>query len=1178
MSGRQAQRLRLAACSWTLLAVLGATELREAAQAPPGSELLARVDQEWKGDEAQLLAALASPDRGTRLGAARLCAQRRPDPVKLLAALAATTDPQARRLAAAALLDRIEACPPAALASLGDPWLACQLLAAVPGDPLADAAVAKAVETWLDQALDCEAAAALVAAKGQAATWGAKLIARLRHRDAAVVTAAHQALELLTRTQRNLEVYAGDRDLLVQDWQDRLAELGRSAGEAPSPPPELAALVSDLPAPEALAGLLAKPDEALSAVEVAMQGADKGRRRELEPCARLLTRRVSPLLWEALGAEALADLDHEETGRRLKLLARVVAAIRARKDAAGLGHLLTWADDRDPRVRAAAFDWLTRLSDEKERLGGGWSLGGNAFPEKATAFRLRRSLRQGMPDEIVACLQFIGTLDADALKDDVAALLLAPDAMVVDSAMECLAVLGVETGDAPVLLRLAQDRRQPAARRAKALQLMAKSGGASRRGKGGTPDPLLTALGELAHEADPLVARNAVKTLAALSDEAGRVRLLRRLASEGNLATALSLAAEKPTNALLDLIVPALHEPDAGLVRQSARILIAPLASRYHASDGLSPEAVRKRLDLALRRQLHQQVAMRRPGWGILLALLVRLEGHLPAFDQTTILPLLTAADGEDRPVLLAALAQAASGRLDRTLALLDFHANRPALTEDELRELVGAGLRLGLLAEHLLPAANRAGSERLVAEDSDDDTQQGRKIRTLKLGAHLGTAVVEGTPAERPEADESGDGPDLGDADRRFVWRVVKPAPFAPDADGCARLATALARLPIAPDDSLSASGARALAVAILGGADPPPATASLWSECDQAWRILLQLRPELRPTLAAAINATEQPNQWDLEQYVEPGNPDLLPAVLRILATSEDDWRLGRWLTWIGGLPKSELGNGLARLAANQKLVQHKDFPRLAARIAPLPLDLAIALARVNRLGSVRIAPYGDEGRPLLTETLASVPADRVLAGVASWRSLREAGPGVFDRVLGELLARQDAASVAWLRSGIPLQAGLRQAYLDAEKARDPALALAGLALALKEERASLATLLAAVDQAPPAVQVDAAIIAGRYCVKELPQQSATVASAIGRMPIRAAAAWLGITSPHRELAAALIPKLRSQADADLLAAALAPRLRLDRDAWLPVVQALVAAAGGKLDYLLPMKDRQP
>jgi hypothetical protein len=238
-----------------------------------------------------------------------------------------------------------------------------------------------------------------------------------------------------------------------------------------------------------------------------------------------------------------------------------------------------------------------------------------------------------------------------------------------------------------------------------------------------------------------------------------------------------------------------------------------------------------------------------------------------------------------------------------------------------------------------------------------------------------------------------------------------------------------------------------------------------------------------------------------------------------------------------------------------------------------APVPLALALPLLAHGRLSGIAVAPYGAEATAELAAGLERLDAAQVLAATAALRQLRTAGPAAFDAALAPLASRQDALGAAWLRSGLPLQAGMQRLYDQALASDQPEVWLVGAAVALKAGTLSAADFLDRCARLPAAQQGDAAVIAARYLEGKLAGEAARLATLLRAGDARSAISWLALCPPATEIQAALVARVPETAFADSVGPILADRRRSD-PAWAPVVAAAVAAAQGRLDYLAPRK----
>jgi len=1157
-------RLRLVAGLLALCAGVGAADdadLLQALRLPADGPQLRALAAGWQGRWDELRAAIAGSDPQRRRGAARLAARAGAPARELLAALVATGDADAQRLGLAGLRagpgEGLDALPAGDLLALAEPDLACVLLARQTLDPFATPAVAKQVAAWLLQPTSCLPAAELCCARGTPALCGPALLAALASKDDTVVGTAHEALCVLTRTQRSRAVYAGHDELLAKDWRDVLATAAPPRGESA---PELVALVADLPTPSALVELLGKGPAALAAVERAMEGAEKARRRELAVAARLLARDVSPTLWARLGAEGLDGMDAAQPRDRLKALARAGEVVRDTKDAAGLLHLLSYTDDRDAGVRAAAFDRLVRLADLRDQFGGLFSSGRqwrmtdeHLFPPGRTLHRLRRALSRGVSDEQIAALQFIAGLDADPLGDDVAALLLSPVPMVVDTALETLSHLGL-AGRQPALLRLAQDAGQPPARRVRVIGMLAKSAGDNpgRSEKaGGGPDEVMATLERIAAGQPPAVAMAARTAWVTIGKDHARRRaaLVAMLADPAQRAAALSLIRDEfaddqeGTPALGALAVPFLRDPD--------RALAAIAADSLHRSfeEAKLRAVVPGWFDAEARAHL---AADPDHAEGPLLALAVRL--NLVARDRAVAIARKLPSDG------VAPVAHALLTHADILVGLGDLAA---LMGGNELDSGVAhAALRAAkldlLLQGPLLDEIAAAGATDLIPHGSSSSTQGDNRSETLTLAD--GRKLVFAGTRKPGVAKHSFD-------DNDWTWKVSRaPEPLA-TAEQALAIGAALDALVLGKD--ARAQRDVLLAVALRR---PLPTTADATVDDDaDSWKVLGTRDPALRTRLVVRLTARPA-NSWSLARFIRSGDPDLLGVVVKTLATEREKYRIAPLIAYLVSLPPAAVAPHLSVLLANPGVAREVRLaPLLAA--TPLPIDCLASLAVAHPGAKVTFAAFTPAEMQAVTASLTALSDEVVLGSANLMRQARTAAPDSFDPVLRTLVERGDAKAAAWLRTGLPLTAGMGELYDRALAAADPDVWLVGAAKALKEEKLLAHDFIARVAAMPPPAQAKAVLVATRYLGGgKLDGEAEGLVRILATCPAKGLSAWIALLPAEPAIGAALAARARDPGTAGMIGFALDERQRADRARWQPLLADVIAAAKGRLDYLKP------
>ncbi len=1136
----------------------GGAALADALRLPAGSPRLAAMGGEWSARADELIAEFSASDPARRRGAARVAAHAGIPAARLAAALATATDAEVRRLGAAGLIGRLDGIAPATLIGLADPATVCALLANHP-DPrvLADPALGKRLTAWLRDADACGAAAELIAARGDLGTHGPGLIAALSDEDDAIAGAAHQALCALTRTQRSFAAYAGHRDLLARDWQDALALAAIApAGQVDA---ELLALVSELPEPAARDALLDRGAAALPALEQALAGADRARRRELQPVARLCARWVSSRLYAKLGEVGLAGMDASDPGARLTALREAGAAVVALGDPAGPMHVLTYVDDAEPAVRVAALDRLLRLEDDAKLFRKPWRLtDAGLFPPAHATRRLRRALR-GSADEQVSALQVVATLDAKELADDIVAALMSPSAAAVETALAALKEIDPGAARMPLLLRLADDVAVPAPRRAQAIDVVAKHLGdwnyreqtAVRAESAQVFERILVRAGE-----DPIVIAAACRALVKCAGEQRQDALLVGMlsATPRERLLALDLIDDRnedrhlaPVAAMLFATPP--EGEMAPVVAQAAKLL----AGRVDDD--------RAAVDLAIgdrRPRLLELCAMATPARPALVALGL----HLGLLDRGESIELAAVATGEDADLLWSGLIDS-SGRDLAALAVVIERLGAVGTLPDHLPwRMLNAVKRGAVFEPALLAEIVMVGAIDLIPNDgsSTDHGSAGRR-RTIDLEGG-GELVLKGVGSAAASDDD-----DAG-------WALDRCDVPAPDPALVPRLIAALRALRLDDEWSLR----RDLICAVLERTPPPPAAAVQWSHERDLWLVLAARDPATRAALAAAINAEAEPYGYYLRPFLVAGQPDLVPAAVGLLGRIDDDDSDGtRALTYLASLPPTAVTPHLPALAGNAAVARLAAFKALLKKQPALPLAVALPLLSANRLAGLTIAPYGDDDLAPLGAFLAALPPEQILTRVAGLRLVRDASPATFDRALVAQVETDDARAGTWLRSGLPYLAGMHDRYRAALQSEVPEIWLAGAAFALKEKSLAMPAFLERVATLPERVLADAASVAARYVGDGLAGNGATLAVILRQSPARALAPWLALCPPEEPVVVVIAERARDGAVAGLIGVELATRLRADRATWLPIARRVAAEAGGRLDYLLPAEERK-
>jgi hypothetical protein len=315
-----------------------------------------------------------------------------------------------------------------------------------------------------------------------------------------------------------------------------------------------------------------------------------------------------------------------------------------------------------------------------------------------------------------------------------------------------------------------------------------------------------------------------------------------------------------------------------------------------------------------------------------------------------------------------------------------------------------------------------------------------------------------------------------------------------------------------------------------------------------------------------------------WYLRPFLELGNPDLLPMVAKSLASEENDWSIQGFVPYLASLEPSALESQLPTILANPLVAKNDKIREMLGHLAHMPLSVALEmLTQEGQPAITAIAAYGEDQLPALGKVFTAMKPEEVLAGAPLLRILRDASQAVFDKAMVPLLERKDATSAAWLRTNIPFQDGLKAYYAQALKSDVPELWLVGAAITLREGGYSSHEFLVKAAALPQASLIDAAIVTTRYLSGKLAGEGEALARILAACQDRALSSWLAIVPPDPALASVLAQRAADPAAANIIAMSLAPRLGQNRASWLPIVQAVVQAAHGKLNYLLPESERR-
>ena len=1118
-----------------------------------------------------LRAALADPDPLMQRAAARLLATGIMPPADLLTALVTCTDPEARRLGAAGLLsmkaskESSASLSVADLLRLGDASVVAPLLILHP-DPWAGGLARPVVMQWLKDPLTCAQAAGVLMAQAEAATWGSDLVTLLEAPSTTepVIAATHAVLERLTKTQRSRDTYAGNRDLLAKDWRDGLAA---RAAQPTKPDAEVLVLIAEAPAPDAIEKLLEQGPAALPALEQAMASATRARRKILQPIARLVARGVTPGLWKALGDEGLKDLDASESRARSACLRAIAAAVRTGHDQAGLIHLVRWLDDNDTRVRANALDLLVRLSDHKIDFGDTWGLGkGKLFPSDQTTWRLRRSLRDGEHDERLAALLFASSLRAAELTDDVVTMVIDADPVVAEAALDALGHLSITHKHLPVLTRLAVDPELPATQRVLACTRVAGLSTSNEvsyvNGKRviKTADPEIQKAAEslrtLITDPLPTVATAAAKTLLKIdASPSGRKELYALLAGTGRGALLSDSLHDEKDTALLIGLLPQLA-PDSESAQAVAQGLIAAIANNGYGTDkGRTRAALR---DPVLARATQPAATLPE-----------RTVGLVYGAGRNEMIAGFSALPENRKQAVWKVLVDNLPTNVTAWLALVPLAAT---LSDEDRIRLVRKAWKIAALDPQILTAMANSDQLSLMhaiseATVNDVKTVQLDEATTVVLTSAKETTGSPEDPLKSSEAPIFKSSTNAVDEeDGKEKWRLKVAQPPMPEADLLA-MRTALSALSLAEDERAILD----VMIAIFGG--PAPKLTTNWNQELEGWAVLTTLHPELRPRLAAGLNAAEAKvlNDWSLRQLLVHGNPDLLPVITARWGAAED-YQRRTFSTWMQTLKPEAVRAHLLSLVstdAGRDAAQTMGILRWAA---PLPLPVALRLLSVGKL-TVAVEPFTDAPSllPTLTTALDTLTPAAILAQGNGLTALRTAGPALFDAALATLCTKPTRIAAAWLRTGLPLQYLGREPYEAAFRSPEPHLWVVGAALHLKEGTLSPGDFLTKLPTLPATALADALIVVQRRIADRLADQGPALAAILMVANARDVAAWIEMCPADPSITTALKTRLDAGVPVAIIAPVLASKLRSDRATWEAPIRDLDTATKGQLKALL-------
>lgn len=1168
-----------------------------------GEEFLELAAQTWAHDK--YIALLDDAHDMRRRGAARILAAAKLPLADLVFLAVAQKDTELPRL----LLSRVHAdelavFPVSDVLQLKNPTLICMVWSRYPAQhalftkknlPL----MQKTLRRWLSDPASCIPAAQCIAGRGTVSDWAPLLIEVLaKAKDQTVIHACNDALQILCGVQRALAPYAGHVDMLAEDWQDTLAEQRRVQPEHPQAD-HIRALLERLPAKDALLEVLPFGPQALPILEELMAHRGRARRQELSSAARLLNRWISPLLY-AHAADVLTTMDADEYQQRSQALHSAVESVRSHKDAQGLMHILTYSDDADARVRTRCFDFLTRLADNEDDFTKEWELGDAdaLFNEQATAWRIRRSLRnrgsaasRGQQeaqndDECIAVLQFIGTLKADVFKNDLHDILISRSSVVQDTVLDVFAQLDMEAEDARILMRVVIDPLESATRRARILNILADKYSSIATGLE------MKQVRELVGVSDRLISRAALELLAASSkyaDDADTDLLSlftkNLTAGKDRFQQTLELIQQREKPAEAALLIPYITSPDKDVRISVSRALWSmrdEKTVRARIFTELSRKAAIQHIDIpdapgsaspTVWQDISEQLTADDASYAYMhaLAFVCGLENYQQwsaAYTQYT---------ASERQYMLMALAQRAGTDAQMLEQLMQRTAELQ--TAQDLDEQVLSSILSTLYAaighqEHLLlqllamdkirafipyRSSSTSGNMRSIQRRSDN-----KKIIFQKKGTQwtLSPAAQKMTVSQQQV-----------DAIITFLGTLQ----LSDQQKQKYQLVMAVCQRQYDLSDKL---------------------LQDTWRSYSDLWYVLSQQQKEelhkqgqkegspkektIRERLLAQMATHKGLHRWDIEDFLIDGQADMLPIVIGLLQAEESSYTVRKYVKYLKTLSDADLQQHLSLLVTSQHTSLHSLINRLLKAKKELPIELVLVLLQTgHNFTTQSIQSYTDEvSAQSVGVFINELPAKKIVRLAKYLRMLRNANTQIFDQQLSPLLAAGDRRSAAWLRTGIPLQAGMKDAYVQALNSQQADMWMVGAAFALKQGTMTLGEFLPAIPALPTDIQIQAVAVAKRYGAKVLPEKSiqSAVRHILSQASRKSLLYWLALAEPDTELAEVLSRRVSDQNIARGLAPQLAKRLQTNAQVWLPLVRRIASAAHGQLDYILiayPLED---
>jgi hypothetical protein len=1171
----------IAASLMLMTPLIHGLELSEALQYSSGSPELRAFAQQYREKSDELFAALQTNDTTIARAAGVIVGELGKDlPVRgdvLLSTLVRCHDALARRSALRALGSRLDQVNPVDILALNAPEDILFIFLQHPDMALLqNEKISASCTTWLSDIRYSELTCSLIAQRGEVATWGNVIVQKIEaaSKNSAwsadekqqLITVLHQLLCTMTATQRGLSSYVGYYDLLVSDWNDTLAE--KKALPPSVTDPVISRAIARLPDDEkAVLQLLIKGTRALSALEADMAKSDKTRRKALASTARLLVRMVSPDIYSAVGMETLRQMDAESVQERLQALQKISAVVLEKRDSAGLLHLIGWLDDAHPAVRTAAFDRLLRLSDEKKEFTGSWNYEANGFfPPEQVRWRLRRSLRQGTYEEQVSAMQFISSIEAKELASDVEGLLLSPSPMVVDTVIETLGHLKVEK-QSGILVSLIMDEKQPVTRRVKLLaQVLEKAESNSSDSSWQAERIKWYKNAKQLSTSDGTLFSVKMKLLFLLSASASeRETILNELTrgDEAKINVAFDIIEKTierdysyrlagKAASYVTWLKPFLYQHEKpSIARRAGEIVSAGLNDSDQKKNVLalfSSRDEKKRLT-----EWVSSSAEPYPGH-------VLLAYDMQLMNDADMLQYFLRHEFSQLSHPWYAYVKKQGDPLTLVQQVKQLQEKWPQEKDDIAYSALNQFGKLIAWWPQVLPSVVKIGNYRLldISNNAQQDYDYANNLRSVRISIESPQKKKVELLGKQVIAEDNDDD--------YFAWELVGDIPNVIEPDAIKQFTTLLQSISLTNEDHRKK---RNLLLALIGDVVPDPKTLPEIDYGSDEWQILAIKFPQLRSYIVNYFSDLKKTSAYTAKEFLMSGNPDMLTVALAWIKKADDEYDVRRFLPYLLSLDSSLIEPHLDILLSSPAS-QTTLMKSLVKKIGRIPWTTALEVIRSENAIEGKISAYDQAALPEVQAQIKKIEPDIILRQSASLRQFRDINPSVFDVALRAAASEHTDQAAAWLRSGLPMVAGMKDLYEQALLSQHDEVWLVGAAIALKQSKLTAQEFMRRVEIIDPAALQNAAAVAEKYLKKELAQFATACEKIIERCPTECLTKWLKIVPPSTGLARVLAQRVADPAVADAVGFVLLERARNDASNWDPLMETIIAGAQGKLNFL--------